>query len=247
MKKAITFLFFIHVCIAFVNAQVETSCNTDIHEPNNTMHDGAVLSAKVTYFALICDQQDVDWFIINVPSNTHNTKIIMSDCPRDYEMELYDVDGHFISGSYNKATSNEKITLFNPVAGKYYAKIYGYKKNFDNTATYALRYYNTSYPVLAVNNPVLKTQSVKEVRDITIYPNPAIDNIKINYTTESEGILKINIYDHVGRIMNSISELHGEGSNVNTLDVSYLPNGFYMVEIIVNNQRQLKKLTINQR
>lgn len=258
MKKTLTFLFFISVCIVFVQAQGNAKlispgathtvyCDIDNYEPNNSILKASVISAVDVHFALICDQTDVDWYVITVPANTSSLKIMATDCARDYDMEIYDIHSKVLAASNERGVTNEKIFIANPVAGDYYVKIFGYNNEFDMYSTYALRYFVTPFPLPVANNSVLRTQPGTDVKELNMYPNPAINNVKLTYTATSEGILSINIYDHVGRIMNKISDLHGEGYNVHNLDVSYLPNGFYMVEVIVNNERQLKKLTINKK
>jgi hypothetical protein len=256
MKKTLTFLFFISICIVYIHAQgngkvkqgssILTSvvCSEDIYEPNNTPEEAVSINPIDNYLALICSPKDIDWYLIEVPRNTDNLKILMSDCQRDYDMELYDMDLQFVAGSYDKGGTNEKINLHNPKVGNYYLKIFGHQNDYDASATYALRYYLNPIHIAVANNQVLRTQFTDIKQDIKIYPNPVVNTLKLNYHATTEGILTIIIYDHVGRIMNKLSEMHGEGSNTHNLDVSYLPDGFYMMEVIINNERQLKKITI---
>jgi hypothetical protein len=262
MKKALTFLFFIGLCVASVQAQLNATTTTqgsnsnyvdcieaDIYEPNNSILKASPISSNTVHFAYICDENDVDWYVVTIPQNTSSFKVMLSDCPRDYDMEITDIHSKLLASSYNRGETNEVITMLNPEAGDYFIKVYGFKNDFDTDYTYALRYYLKS-AVKAPNNmnSTWRTGSAaNEKHELNIYPNPAIDNIQLKYTASAEGVLTINIYDHVGRIMNKISELHGEGINTHQLDISYLPNGFYMVEVIINNERQLKKLTVNKR
>lgn len=257
MKNATTFLLYLIMCIAFVHAQVNGklsnqlagnsgSCDTDLYEPNNTLIKAYSINPGDVHFALICDQGDIDWYVINIPANTASFKVMVSDCPRDYDLEIHDIHNKILGASYVKNYTNESILMQNPVPGDYFIKIFGFNNEFDISATYALRYFINPVPTPVSNNSVLRIQKSEVTSDINLFPNPAINSIKLNYSAETEGIISISIYDHVGRLMNKISDLHGEGLNTHTLDVSYLPNGFYMLEVNINNEKQLKKLTIDR-
>ena len=258
MKNATTFLLFLTVCIAFAHAQVSgkfvnsnlsgsvTNCNADLYEPNNLVDEAVSIATVHNYFALICDEDDVDWFTIKLQDNVQSAKIMVTDCAKDYDLEVYDRHMNLIGGSYYKAGTNEVVIINYPSKGDYFLKVFGYQKAFDISATYALRYYVSNIPIPKSNNAVLRAQSPLEKYEINLFPNPAINSIKLNYSAVTDGVILISIYDHVGRLMNKISDLHGEGLNTHTLDVSYLPNGFYMVEVNINNVKQLKKLTIDR-
>lgn len=258
MKKALTFLLFITVCISFTYAQSNAKisnqmapasgyCDTDLYEPNNALLKAYPISQGDVYFALICDQSDVDWYLINVPGNTASLKVMVTDCPRDYDVEIHDIHSKVLGASYNKGYTHESIVMQNPAPGDYFVKIYGFNNEFDVNSTYALRYSLNLYPTPVSSNPVLRTQKTDLNPEIILFPNPAVNSVKLNYTTKTEGIISINIYDHVGRLMNKISDVHGEGLNTHTLDISYLPTGFYMLEVNVNNEKQLKKLTVDRK
>jgi hypothetical protein len=74
--------------------------------------------------------------------------------------------------------------------------------------------------------------------DIRIYPNPASGTLIID--TEKEGIEEISIYNQMGQKVLTARPLD------NTIDVSGLKNGAYVIECMINNIPVRQKLLIKK-
>lgn len=78
--------------------------------------------------------------------------------------------------------------------------------------------------------------------DIKVYPNPASDevNIKIDFTNNADGNVKIMLFDSLGRLLID-EDLNGYQFIVNT---SGLANGNYILNVYTNTTNVKKKLII---
>ena len=85
----------------------------------------------------------------------------------------------------------------------------------------------------------VREQELKEL-GATIYPNPAKANFNIKLETSSTGV--VTIFDLSGKVVMT-NEISGIENNI---DCSTLKNGLYMVEIVVDGQKAVKKLNIVQ-
>lgn len=68
--------------------------------------------------------------------------------------------------------------------------------------------------------------------EITIYPNPVSQQLQIIYKDAYNKKLAIQIYDISGNLLLSQAL---DSQDLNTLDVSYLKNGFYLLHILDNS------------
>lgn len=76
-----------------------------------------------------------------------------------------------------------------------------------------------------------------------VYPNPAKDKISISGSFNSNSLIQVYIYDMQGKQL-----LHDQFANQNTLelDVSFLKNGFYLINVITKSKISSRKLQIQK-
>ena len=82
---------------------------------------------------------------------------------------------------------------------------------------------------LSVNN--------NKIPEVLIYPNPVEENY-ITITSPLEGLKEIKIYTIAGK------KILDTTINGNTLDISSIKSGFYILKVTINNQSKLSKLII---
>jgi len=82
---------------------------------------------------------------------------------------------------------------------------------------------------LSVNN--------NKIPEVLIYPNPVKENY-ITITSPLEGLKEIKIYTIAGK------KILDTTINGNTLDISSINSGFYILKVTINNQSKLSKLII---
>ena len=82
---------------------------------------------------------------------------------------------------------------------------------------------------LSINN--------NKIPEVSIYPNPVKENY-ITITSHLEGPKEIKIYTIAGK------KILDTTINGNTLDISSINSGFYILKVTINNQSKLSKLII---
>ena len=66
-----------------------------------------------------------------------------------------------------------------------------------------------------------------------IYPNPSTGIVNIDFTSQEDGQLMIEIFDLQGKKIQSIVR---ESANAEALDLSNLENGMYLIRVQINNK-----------
>ncbi len=90
-------------------------------------------------------------------------------------------------------------------------------------------------------NAAFATEPMFE-RDVMVYPNPSIDGkFTVNAITEEESITTIRISDMSGNFLYSDQTM---SLNQYELNLSHLPKGMYLMQIIQRNESKVKKLII---
>ena len=87
------------------------------------------------------------------------------------------------------------------------------------------------------NFNTLSVEEENELIGVSLYPNPANDIVKLQVPTGIEDI-KIEVFDNAGKKINM------ELSSDNTIDVSSIASGLYLVSIIADDLKTTKKLIV---
>lgn len=77
----------------------------------------------------------------------------------------------------------------------------------------------------------------------TLYPNPAVGNVELNFLASGNETITIEIMNVNGQAVQSVQKNASFGPNTFTLDVSTLAAGAYVVRI--NSSRGSEQLTLN--
>ena len=81
-----------------------------------------------------------------------------------------------------------------------------------------------------------------EESHISIYPNPANDNITIELSSDCH---TIEIYDSFGRMMMSQQVAETLSQQLVDVDISKYPSGLYLVVVKNDNNRYYKRIVKN--
>ena len=190
---------------------------------HDTGEDGAIFGKK--------DAIDAAW--------PDNTPYAADNDDAEYENYLLEdyTDSYTVNtaGDYNTITlgSNGTVGFHTATAGQEYQILetgegYMYLRNlgFDGNSWYG-KFTNAEY---------LST-SDNEILDMRIYPNPVNGNY-VTILTPVEGLKDVEVYSVTGR------KLLDTTINNNTLDVSSLNSGFYMIKVTIEGQSKVSKLIV---
>lgn len=76
-----------------------------------------------------------------------------------------------------------------------------------------------------------------------VYPNPAKDIVNIAFDSSWNGKVELSLYDVAGRKQKAV-EVKAYSGNRTSIDVSHLNNGIYILELMYNNSRDVRKIQI---
>jgi hypothetical protein len=79
-----------------------------------------------------------------------------------------------------------------------------------------------------------------------LYPNPANDNLTVEFIGSSEGNVKVNVYSMLGKNVMSIMNPSVTGLNTFSLNTSNLVSGFYIFEMTNNGLIQRQKFLVSR-
>ncbi len=116
--------------------------------------------------------------------------------------------------NYAPLTAHYTFTDFSPLTSSNYYRLKMMDK--DGQSTYS--------PVRLVSN--------NSNYIVSVYPNPAKDNLQIQIESEMRGQLQIVVLSGDGKVVLSSSFTANEGSNLQSMNISTLPKGSYFLKII---------------
>jgi Secretion system C-terminal sorting domain len=116
-------------------------------------------------------------------------------------------------------------------------------KTDGSTSTYT---FNTTRSLTfsdLINNvsPIVK----KERGNLTLYPNPVVDQLKMSYKTLQEGSVQAGIIDFQGRVLHRQTISCQEGTNQAIIPVAQLKKGLYLFRLQNGNNVETIKFIKN--
>ncbi|MBE9491673.1 MAG: C10 family peptidase [Bacteroidetes bacterium] len=82
---------------------------------------------------------------------------------------------------------------------------------------------------------------------IELFPNPAQRNMNIFFTGHDEGQFKCNIYSTGGQLVFSKTAWYTTGKNLISADISAIPTGLYIIQVVTKNHVCQRKFIIKNR
>lgn len=80
-----------------------------------------------------------------------------------------------------------------------------------------------------------------------MYPNPAKENITLEFMLEESGNIQFSFYDISGKQIINSEIVHGiQGMNKKQFNVKSLSQGFYFLHIQKDNQKKTFKVIISE-
>ena len=80
---------------------------------------------------------------------------------------------------------------------------------------------------------------------LNLFPNPATDNVQVNYTLTSETIVTISLFDVTGKLVSTVSEgSQAQGRHFAHINTSSIAKGFYTVKVETSFGQSTSKLIV---
>jgi hypothetical protein len=79
---------------------------------------------------------------------------------------------------------------------------------------------------------------------VVLYPNPARENVNIQFNSTIKSDYQITLVDHAGRMIASEMGVAMEGNNMKSINIETLSSGIYSIVIRVGNDVQQSRLLV---
>ncbi len=205
------------------------------YEPNESVSTAYTISTNVTYNAGIGSSTDQDYYKFTISAKS-NVVITLQNLPKDYDLQLLNSSGSYLTGSSNGGTSSETITQNGLAAGTYYVRVYGYSGNFDLSTCYALRVSATAAPSDEATGMESINSDISSA--VNLYPNPVEDILYVKSIAPNSKESTVSIIDVSGRRIKDVMINNEEEVRV---DVSELSSGLYYLNISGKGYKFIKK------
>lgn len=108
---------------------------------------------------------------------------------------------------------------------------------------------NNEIPITnAINqaiNPTGINESNQSIKDLQLFPSPANDKLTLNYTMNTSLDVSVSITNIQGAVIKNISlPKQITGNHTVNIDLSYMKNGVYFLELNAGEKKQVRKFTI---
>lgn len=138
----------------------------------------------------------------------------------------------------NPATLYKRFDIYNPPSGIYNVNFKKMKVNFvadnwDQKDGFKMDYY-----------AIAGIENYSNLEELSIYPNPATDNIFVKFTASDAQKVTCKLMDAAGKILQNSTFTATIGENTHEINVSSFASGFYMVELDTDSGKVIRKIMV---
>jgi hypothetical protein len=144
-------------------------------------------------------------------------------------------------------------TTYTLPAQEYFYATYTYMPSSGKILVMGVNGSNTSYFTGTDKTYILTPQitlGVKESsvqsHEMTCYPNPAANEIKLNFNSNETTLYNLEFIDITGRVIQQETKWSNNGLQTWNLNTSNLPNGMYLLSVQSAKGRQTKSVIIDR-
>lgn len=139
----------------------------------------------------------------------------------------------------NPPTLYKRFDIYEPPTGIYSVNFKRMRINFVSDNFDQRDGFEFSYYALA------SIDDHSGLDDLTIYPNPASDNIHIQFSLESDAAVQCHLLDLAGKTIRTETIIANAGENHHTIGVSNLSSGFYILEMSTPTGKTIRKVMVD--
>jgi len=219
----------------------------DPFESNDVSADAAGLpSIGINKNATICPASDIDWYVhvIRKP----NARILLSDLPANYDLEVYNSSLTLLDSSANTGTSLDEVVLSGlPLGDQLFIKVTS-PDGASSSEGYSLHLTDRALPINVSSvkdndDPSKELSELETSVQFLLYPNPTKQVLFVEVSgTEADNVDFI-IYNLLGQ---PVYEDNWSIKNDNTkrIDLNTLSEGPYFYNIKCGNDEDSGKIII---
>lgn len=138
----------------------------------------------------------------------------------------------------NPATLYKRFDSYNPPSGVYNVDFKKMRVNFvsdnwDQGEGFEMQYY-----------ALVAVEDYNGLEDLNVYPNPATDQVSIDFSLQEAGNVNVRLMDMTGKTLRQ--GLYGgeQGANRINFGLGNVAKGLYLLEISNDNGKSVRKLTV---
>ncbi len=238
----------------------------DPYEPNNSKTALKAIATGSPIFAAISTGTDQDWFSFTNTAAAPNIRISLTQLPANYSMTLYGSDGRALVKAAKTGLVDETISYNTNKVGTYWVQIFpASSTGFDPSKCYRLIvniqsgtntpetedepeiiYTDEPGAVSTQSNAVAQKKAEENKNlfnkhDVQIFPNPAYGSLTLRFTKLVAGQVTIALYNNLGQPVMEKKLNSEQGDRTETLSISHLPEGIYLVKMQSKEGAIIKK------
>ncbi len=166
------------------------------------------------------------------------------------------IDIHFQNETTGYIVGDNGVILKSTDGGQEWKKLYSPTNNhlkcilfLNDDVGYLGGYGSTILKTENAGGGTVPTPNVNETKNslfqFSLYPNPTVDEVSLNYQLQNKSNVQVNIYDLSGRLIEQVlNESQSAGKKTTSHQVSDLNNGIYIITLQVGRQVSAKKMVI---
>lgn len=211
------------------------SACVDIAEPNGSLSAATTININSTTSAQMGTATDLDFYKLTLTAASTDLQFSLSNLPANYIIQLTNSTGTVLQQNNSTGTGNKTFTRNGMTAGIYYVKISTPSGAYNTVQCYNLDVWQPGV-IFARNGSENNSGDMEDTglntdaeTRIALYPNPSNGLVNVDLSEVSD-VASIVIMDNAGRIL--ARHDNAPAHQRVPVDVSYLDQGVYIVQII---------------
>lgn len=252
--------------VSYLWTKIDGPSSFNITNKNSSTTTVENMVQGIYYFVLTIKDNDgaTDKDTVKIIVNKADNIAPIADAGVDMEVQLpepdirldgldaYDPDGEIVSYSWTQVGGSGGITITNSTTST--PGIYGVKAGeyvfrltvIDNDgASSSDEVVVTVLPatdsIPPINEDTIPDSNLRYEERMDVYPNPAISNINLKYTSDQKGQARVSVYNMSGMLVYQNKAEKTQVEYQQYINVSHLQRGIYYVEVMVEGNRKTTK------